>query len=73
LRISVEDNGGGIAKDQIATLTRRGVRGDEQGSGHGLGLSIVRHLVEAYRGRLEIKSSPLGGARITIYLLFINK
>ena len=76
LIIEVEDNGAGIPADQIELIIRRGVRGkagegaraDEQRKGHGLGLSIVQHLVLAYQGELSIKSSHLGGAQVTIKL-----
>ncbi|MCF6263917.1 MAG: ATP-binding protein [Xanthomonadales bacterium] len=76
LWLEVADNGAGIPADQVDLILRRGVRGeaqeniaaDELGAGHGLGLSIVQHLVTAYQGKLSIKTSPLGGARITIEL-----
>ncbi|MBE9548464.1 MAG: ATP-binding protein, partial [Proteobacteria bacterium] len=76
LQIEVEDNGPGIPAEQVDSIFHRGVRGeaidslpvDEQRQGHGLGLSIVRHLVAAYQGELSVKQSPLGGARITIKL-----
>lgn len=76
LKVEVEDNGPGIPAEQVDSILHRGVRGesvdslpaDEQRQGHGLGLSIVRHLVAAYQGELSVKQSPLGGARITIKL-----
>jgi signal transduction histidine kinase len=42
------DDGPGIAVDDRERLLRRGVRLDEQEPGHGLGLAIVRELVEGY-------------------------
>lgn len=68
--ILIEDNGPGIAPKLVQQMLRRGIRGDEQSGdpGYGLGLSIVRHLLESYKGGLSIDQSPLGGARITISL-----
>lgn len=68
LRITVEDNGPGIALERFAELLQRGVRGDERREGQGLGLAIAQQLVEAYGGRLSLDASELGGAAITISL-----
>lgn len=68
LILSIEDDGPGIPADQVARLLERGARADESTPGHGLGLAVVREISEAYGGRLEIDSSPLGGARARIRL-----
>jgi two-component system sensor histidine kinase PhoQ len=69
LQISVEDDGPGIATDQIDKLLQRGVRGDERVQGHGIGLSIVQDIVHAYRGELVVDRSPeFGGARFSVRL-----
>ncbi len=61
---SVEDDGPGIADDQIDRLLQRGVRGDERVQGHGIGLSIVQDIIAAYQGALAVeRSADLGGAR----------
>lgn len=61
LCITVEDDGPGIAADDLAAATRRGVRLDEAVPGSGLGLAIVQDLVELYGGRLSLRSaSPQG-------------
>ncbi|WP_348532261.1 ATP-binding protein, partial [Pseudomonas sp. BN411] len=41
---------------------------DEQVAGHGLGLGIVRDIVESWNGRLSLQESPLGGLRVRIEL-----
>ena len=53
---------------QAEQLMQRGARADEGMPGHGIGLSIVQNIVRAYRGRLEIDKSELGGVRVTIVL-----
>jgi two-component system sensor histidine kinase PhoQ len=68
LRITVEDDGPGIADADRARVLQRGERADETTPGHGLGLAIVREAVELYGGSLEITTSPLGGASVRVRL-----
>ncbi len=67
LEIVVEDDGPGIAPENVEHLLQRGVRGDERVQGHGIGLSIVQDLLKAYRGRLDVtRSESLGGAKFSV-------
>ena len=66
--LMVDDDGPGIAEDQRESVIGRGTRLDEQVAGHGLGLGIVRDIVEAWDGRLSLQDSPLGGLRVRIEL-----
>lgn len=68
LTVTIEDDGEGIPQHQIARVLERGGRLDEQGSGAGLGLSIVRDVLDAYGWHLQIDRSDLGGARVAIAL-----
>ena len=69
IRFTVEDDGPGCSDDQLHSLTQRGVRLDESVSGHGLGLSIVKDIVDTYSGVLEIhNSAQLGGLFAGVYL-----
>lgn len=69
LHLSVDDDGPGIAPEDVARILQRGVRGDERVQGHGIGLSIVQDLVRDYRGELHVTRSPeLGGARFEVTL-----
>ncbi len=45
LLLAVDDDGPGIAPDDIGKVLQRGVRGDERVQGHGIGLSIVQDLI----------------------------
>ena len=71
-RITVSDEGEGIAADQIPHLTRRFYRTDPGRSrasgGTGLGLAIVKHIVERHRGRLDITSEVGKGTRVVVRL-----
>ncbi|NND90775.1 MAG: sensor histidine kinase [Granulosicoccus sp.] len=67
--IEVEDDGPGCSEDELSKLTGRGIRIDESVAGHGLGLSIVKDIVDTYEGRLELSSSArLGGLRASVHL-----
>lgn len=64
----VDDDGPGIAAERREAVLGRGTRLDEQVAGHGLGLGIVRDIVEAWGGSLALEDSPLGGLRVAIKL-----
>jgi len=69
LQLVVEDDGPGCSDEEIKRLTARGVRIDEAAPGHGLGLAIVRDVVEIYGGELMLnRSSALGGLRVLVRL-----
>jgi signal transduction histidine kinase len=64
--LSVEDDGPGMDADRVAAATQRGRRLDETGHGHGLGLAIVRDLVEATDGDMSMGRSALGGLSVRL-------
>lgn len=68
LTIEVEDDGPGVEPSDRAELGSRGLRLDEQTEGHGLGLAIVRDIVERYNGRLLFSEGRLGGLWVRIIL-----
>jgi signal transduction histidine kinase len=69
LEICVEDDGPGVDDRALHRLTQRGVRQDENAPGHGMGLSIVKSLVEELRATVDFSRSPtLGGLRVRIRL-----
>jgi two-component system sensor histidine kinase PhoQ len=64
----VEDDGPGMHEDQIEKLLERGVRGDLDTKGHGIGLAMVNDIIEIYSGTLSIDKSDLGGSRIKVHV-----
>lgn len=69
LLFEVEDDGPGCSPDEYSRLVERGVRLDESVSGHGLGLSIVKDIVDTYNGQLSFgRSSRLDGMRVSVFL-----
>src|SRR3981189_1686956 len=69
VRIMVRDFGPGIAPEHLPRLTERFYRvdvGDSRAQGGtGLGLSLVKHILNRHRGRLLIESVPKNGATFT--------
>jgi len=69
LVIEVEDDGPGVPEDVKPAIGRRGVRADPKIGGHGIGLAVVREIVEGvYGGRLELGRGALGGALVRVWL-----
>jgi len=67
--ISIEDDGCGIDQSKIEEILKRGTRADTYSQGHGVGLAIVKDLVESYHGQLEITHSErFNGAKFSISL-----
>jgi len=68
-RVLVRDFGPGIAPEHLPRLTERFYRvdvGDSRAQGGtGLGLSLVKHIVNRHRGRLLIESVLKKGATFT--------
>jgi two-component system phosphate regulon sensor histidine kinase PhoR len=70
--VSVRDYGPGIAPEHLPRLTERFYRVDigesrAQG-GTGLGLALVKHILNRHRGRLMIESTPGAGANFSVRL-----
>jgi two-component system, OmpR family, phosphate regulon sensor histidine kinase PhoR len=69
IRVMVRDFGPGIAPEHLPRLTERFYRvdvGDSRSQGGtGLGLSLVKHILNRHRGRLLIESLPRNGATFT--------
>ena len=72
VKIVVKDSGLGIPKSSQALIfeefSRIKNKGKENIEGVGLGLSIVKKLVDLQKGRIELKSKSGEGSEFTIYL-----
>ncbi len=70
--VSVRDYGPGIAPEHLPRLTERFYRVDVRESraqgGTGLGLALVKHILNRHRGRLSIESTAGAGATFTVHL-----
>jgi signal transduction histidine kinase len=68
-QLLVEDDGPGIDAAGLQLLVQRGMRQDENIPGHGIGLSIVKSMVEELGGTLQFQASQsLGGLQVCIKL-----
>ena len=70
LIIEVQDTGGGIAPDEWPYLFEKFHRAEftQRHEGTGLGLFIVKTIVEAHDGRVEAHNCPAGGACFCVTL-----
>lgn len=66
----VDDDGPGVPVPEREAIFRRLYRGDASRSerGLGLGLSLVKAVVESHGGTVSVGVSPAGGARFTVRL-----
>tara|TARA_B100000029_G_scaffold107740_1_gene98901 strand:- start:6787 stop:8196 length:1410 start_codon:yes stop_codon:yes gene_type:complete len=74
LILEISDNGIGIPEKELPYIFDRFYRADKsrnrQSGGSGLGLSIVKFLIESHNGTIEINSELTKGTQV---LIFINK
>ena len=70
IAISVQDTGAGIPEEEQATVFER-FESRSKGSRHrgaGLGLSLVKSIVELHNGRVRLRSTPGAGTTVTVTL-----
>lgn len=67
--IKIVDHGIGMTEEQVRHVGERFWRADMSGShpGTGLGMSIVKEIVEFHNGRIEISSKPSAGTKVTLW------
>ena len=71
--VTISDTGTGIPREEIQRLGERFYRADKTRSrelgGTGLGFSIVKHLMLAHGGKMEIESQPGRGTKVFLFFL----
>ena len=67
-KIAITDNGKGISHDHLPHIFERMYQCDQSRSvgGNGLGLSIVKELVAAHKGKITVDSTPNRGTTFTL-------
>ena len=70
-QLSIGDNGPGFPVELLPRIFEPYVTTKARGT--GLGLPIVKKIVEEHAGHIEISNAPEGGARITILLPLIKE
>ncbi len=70
ISIVVEDEGEGIPADALEKVFEPFWRGDASRStgGSGLGLTLVKRIVEGLGGEISAGAAPMGGARFAVSL-----
>lgn len=70
--VSIEDEGAGIPSEEREKIFQKFVRGADAKRagirGVGIGLALVKHIVEAHGGLVQLESTPGRGSRFTVIL-----
>jgi PAS domain S-box-containing protein len=66
--VEVQDTGKGIPKDHLPRLFDPFFTTKPAGIGTGLGLSVVKKIIDLHGGAIDIRNSPLGGVLVTLML-----
>ncbi len=66
--IKVDDDGDGLAAEEVESAFAAGERLDDATPGTGLGLAIVREIAAIYGGTIALQTSPLGGLQALLSL-----
>ena len=69
---TVKDKGIGIPRSEQKKIFEKFFRGEDslghETKGSGLGLALVRHIMEAHGGQVEVESTPGKGSTFTLVL-----
>jgi signal transduction histidine kinase len=66
--VEVRDTGGGIPEDHLPRLFDPFFTTKPTGVGTGLGLSVVKKIMDLHGGAVDIRNAPLGGVVVTLML-----
>ena len=76
LEFRVEDTGDGIDAVDLPRIFEkfyRGKKGSKLGKGSGMGLAIVRAILTAHGGSIEVESEPAKGTRFSFWVPLVDK
>ncbi len=65
-KLTIDDNGTGVSQDNRDAIFDPFVTSKR--TGNGIGLAVVRRIVNRHNGTIDISNSPLGGARFSVSL-----
>lgn len=65
-QLVIADDGLPLSAEARQKLGQRGYRLDESQPGHGLGLSIVKRLIETYGWDWQLEVSEMGGLKVIV-------
>ncbi len=70
IRFIIEDNGVGISENALTHIFDKFYQGDSshKEEGNGLGLALVKKIVDIYEGRIVAENLPEAGCRFTVEL-----
>lgn len=71
IELCIEDDGPGVAPHQRSRILQRGERLDRQHPGQGIGLAVVRDIIESYGASLTLGDSVLGGAAFRVRFVVV--
>lgn len=66
LRIEISDNGKGFSKELLGNPFSRIITGEKEGS--GIGLSIIKKIIDGHKGKIKLANKKEGGAIYTVEL-----
>lgn len=72
LELLIEDDGPGIAEDELERVLQRGERADDEVTGYGIGLAVVRDVLQVYDASMTMVTGTLGGACFRLLFPAVN-
>jgi two-component system sensor histidine kinase PhoQ len=66
MQVAIEDDGRGLAEQEIEQILNRGTRLDQSSEGQGIGLAVVADIVKSYNIGMTFKPSRLGGLSVNL-------
>ncbi len=71
--ISITDDGEGIPQEKLPFIFDEFYKGNDTGSGTGIGLALVKAVAELHKGSVRVDSTPGAGTTFTLRLPLVQK